>query len=133
MIVVDANIIIYLHIQGERTAQALRALQKDPSWIAPLLWESEFRNVLAGYMRHHIFKLEDAQRVMNSALQTMEGREILPSSDLVLEIVAASDCSAYDCEYVALAKQLHVKLVTSDKKMCQSFPETAVELGAFTA
>jgi len=133
MIVVDANILIYLHIQSERTAQSLRALQKDPSWIVPLLWESEFRNVLAGYMRRQILKLEDAQRVMNSALQTMEGRELLPPSGLVLELVAASDCSAYDCEYVALAKQLNVKLVTSDKKMCRNFPETAIELSVFAA
>ena len=62
----------------------------------------------------------------------MDGREILPPSDLVLDLVAASDCSAYDCEYVALARHLDVKLVTTDRKILQNFPETAIELGAFT-
>ena len=131
MIVVDSNIIIYLHLQSERTPQALRALQKDPYWIAPPLWESEFRNVLAGYIRRRILKLEDAKLVMNSALQTMEGREILPPPDLVLDLVAASDCSAYDCEYVALARHLNVKLVTGDKKVLESFPETAFDISVF--
>ena len=97
MIAVDSNTIIYLHIHSEKTALALRTLQKDPNWVAPPLWESEFRNVLAGYIRRHILILDDAKQIMKSALQTMEGREILPPSDLVLDLVAESDCSAYDC------------------------------------
>jgi len=132
MIVVDSKIIIYVHVQSERTALALRALQKDPYWVAPPLWESEFRNVMAGYVRRRILNLEDAKLVMKSALKTMEGREILPPSDLVLDLVAASDCSAYDCEYVALARHLNVKLVTGDQKILQNFPETATELGVFS-
>jgi predicted nucleic acid-binding protein len=132
MIVVDSNIIIYVHVQSERTDLALRALQRDPCWVAPPLWESEFRNVMAGYIRRRILKLEDAKLVMKSALKTMEGREILPPSDLVLDLIAASDCSAYDCEYVALARHLDVKLVTGDQKILRNFPETAIELGAFS-
>jgi len=63
----------------------------------------------------------------------MENREILPPSDLVLDLVAVSDCSAYDCEYVALARHLNVRLVTVDNKILRSFPETAIELDAFSA
>ena len=103
-----------------------------PFWVAPPLWESEFRNVMAVYIRRNVLKLKDAKLIMKSALKTMEGREILPPSDLVLDLVAASDCSAYDCEYVALAKHLDIKLVTSDHKILQSFPETAVELATFS-
>jgi predicted nucleic acid-binding protein len=133
MIVVDSNAIIYLHVHSEKTELALRALQKDPYWVAPLLWESEFRNVLAGYIRRHILKLDDAKLVMKSALQTMEGREILPPSDFVLDLVAVSDCSAYDCEYVALAKHLNVKLLTGDHRILRNFPETATDLVAFSS
>ena len=132
MIVVDSNIIIYVHVQSEKTDLALRTLKKDPCWVAPPLWESEFRNVMAGYIRRRILNLEDAKRIMDSALKTMEGREILPPSGLVLDLVAKSDCSAYDCEYVALARHLNVKLITADNKILQSFPETAVELGVFS-
>jgi predicted nucleic acid-binding protein len=132
MIVVNSNIIIYVHVQSEKTDLALRALQRDPCWVAPPLWESEFRNVMAGYIRRRILNLEDAKRIMDSALKTMEGREILPPSGLVLDLVAVSDCSAYDCEYVALARHLNVKLVTTDNKILGSFPETAIELGVFS-
>jgi predicted nucleic acid-binding protein len=132
MIVVDSNIIIYVHVQSEKTDLALRALKKDPCWAAPPLWESEFRNVMAGYIRRRILNLEDAKRIMDSALKTMEGREILPPSGLVLDLVAVSDCSAYDCEYVALARHLNVKLVTTDNKILESFPERAIGLSVFS-
>jgi predicted nucleic acid-binding protein len=131
MIVVDSNIIIYVHVQSEKTNLALQALRKDPYWVAPPLWESEFRNVLAGYIRRRVLNIEGAKLVMKSALRTMEGREILPPSDLVLDLVAMSDCSAYDCEYVALARNLDVKLVTADRKILRNFPDIAVELGIF--
>jgi predicted nucleic acid-binding protein len=132
MIVVDTNIIIHIHVHSERTSLALQALKKDPYWVAPPLWQSEFRNVMIGYIRRHILKLEDAKLVTKSALKTMEDREILPPSDLVLDLAAASKCSAYDCEYVALAKHLNIRLLTGDKEILRSFPETAVELSAFS-
>ncbi len=131
MIVVDSNIIIYIHVQGEWTQQALQVLKKDPQWVAPPLWESEFRNVMTGYMRRRILGLEQAKQITSSALKMMEAREILPPSNLVLELAAVSDCSAYDCEYAALAKHLNIKLITNDQKVLQHFPETAFSLNAF--
>ena len=131
MIAVDSNIIIYIHVQSTWTGKALQVLKKDPQWISPPLWESEFRNVLAEFMRRRILELEQAQLIMNSALKTMEGREILPPSNLVLELAASSDCSAYDCEYAALAKHFHINLITNDQKILHNFPETAVSMDAF--
>lgn len=132
MIIVDTNIIIHLHVHSERTALALQALKKDPYWVSPPLWQSEFRNAMTGYIRRRILKLEDAKLVMKSALKTMEDREILPPSDLVLDLAAGTNCSAYDCEYVALAKHLNIKLLTGDNEILRSFPETAVKLSTFS-
>jgi predicted nucleic acid-binding protein len=49
----------------------------------------------------------------------------------VLTLTDSSTCSAYDCEFVALAKQLSVKLVTQDKKILREFPDVAVSLDDF--
>jgi len=51
----------------------------------------------------------------------------------VLELVSARECSAYDCEFVALAKGLGISLVTVDKKILKEFSQTAVSLDDFLA
>lgn len=45
-------------------------------------------------------------------------------------IVVDSDCSAYDCEFVALAIRLDAKLVTMDGKLLRVFPQHALALAA---
>jgi predicted nucleic acid-binding protein len=49
-------------------------------------------------------------------------------SGRVLDLVRDSDCTAYDCEYVALAMHLGVKLVTMDGKLLKAFPKHAFSL-----
>ena len=55
MIVADTNTIAYLYINSEKSAQAEQLLMREPRWIAPSLWKSEFRNVLALYLRKKYF------------------------------------------------------------------------------
>jgi predicted nucleic acid-binding protein len=130
MIVADTNLIVYLFITGDQTLLAQKVLAKDPQWIAPPLWQSEFRNVLASYVRHGM-TLFEAKQVMADALQTLEKRQIIPSYEKILELIAESDCTAYDCEFVALARQLSIQLVTADKQLLKRFPDCAVSLEEF--
>ena len=51
MIVVDTNVIAYLFLRGESAAKAQEWLTSDRDWVAPVLWRTEFRNLLAGYLR----------------------------------------------------------------------------------
>ena len=105
MLVADTNLLVYLLVTGERSAQAEQALRHDPHWAAPWLWRSEFRNVLALYIRNRHLALEAAQRIMAEALDLMAGAEVHVASSQVLDLAAASGCSAYDCEFVALAQE----------------------------
>jgi predicted nucleic acid-binding protein len=66
------------------------------------------------------------QRAEAEAL--LAGNEHEVDSRRVLELVRDSDCSACDCEFVALAVQLGVKVVTMDKKMLKAFPQHTVVL-----
>jgi predicted nucleic acid-binding protein len=130
MIVVDTNVLAYLWLPGERTKAAERLLKRDPDWNAPLLWRSEFRNVLAGCLRRGDLSLETALQIADGAEGQMSGREFTVPSAHVLARVEASDCSAYDCEFVVLADELGVSLVTSDEKLLKSFPAVTRALGS---
>jgi len=129
MIVVDTNVLAYLWLPGDRTMAAERLLKRDPDWNAPLLWRSEFRNVLAGCLRRGDVTLETALQIADGAEGQMRGREYSVPSAQVLARVEESDCSAYDCEFVVLADELGVSLVTSDEKLLKSFPAVARALG----
>ena len=131
MIVVDTNVIGYLYLSSAYSEQAERALLKDAEWAAPLLWRSELRNVLALYMRKGWLSLEDAVRIMDEAVRLMAGREYAMDSVQVLELVEKSTCSAYDCEFVALARDLGVPLVTVDKQILRDFAREAMSLKSF--
>ena len=131
MIVVDTNIIGYLYLSGQRSAQVEIAYQKDPHWVAPLLWRSEFSNVLALYLRQRQLSLDEALKIMDEAEGLMAGAEYRLPARQVLALCPQSRCSAYDCEFVALAKDLNVPLVTVDRRILREFPQIAISLDNF--
>ena len=83
MIVVDTNIISYFYLTSEFSELAAELYQKNPNWIAPLLWRSEFENVLSllklsqlsGYSAYDCEFVNLAQD-LNTTLVTMD-RKIL--------------------------------------------------------
>jgi predicted nucleic acid-binding protein len=84
------------------------------------------RNVLALYLRKRILTLEDAQGLMAQAQELMQGREYEVPSAAVVNLAASSPCPAYDCEFVALAQDLHVPLVTVDRQVLSNFVGVAI-------
>jgi len=128
MIVVDTNVVAYLYLPSEFTAAAESLLERDSAWAAPVLWRSEFRNILAGYLRRGSLSFEQAHGIQCEAENLLAGAEYEVDSLSVLERVRESDCSAYDCEFVALARTLGTKLVTMDTKLLRALPGIAVAL-----
>jgi predicted nucleic acid-binding protein len=133
VIVADSNLIAYLLIRGDQTPNAQAVLRKDPVWCAPILWRNEFRNVLAIYLRQQHISVEDALSYMREAEDLLSGNEYQVQSPPVLELVARSGCTAYDCEFVHLAEELRVPLVTADRQVLRAFPTIAVSLQSFVA
>lgn len=125
MIVVDTNVVAALLLNTEATPAAETLLERDPEWAAPILWRSEFRNVLVGYVRAARLSRADAVALAERAERIMQGREFPTSATSVLSLADQSSCSAYDCEFVALAQELAVPLYTRDKEILRTFPGVA--------
>jgi len=128
MIVVDANILAYLYLPTEFTPLAERLLEHEPDWRVPLLWRSELRNVLTLYLRRRLLNFDQAYAIQTEAETLLADREYTVDSFEVLRLVEDSECSAYDCEFVALARRLAVPLVTADQKVLKNFPRVATSL-----
>lgn len=132
MIVVDTNVMVYLWVPSRDTAAAEALLVKDPEWAAPVLWRSEFRNALIGYVRRRMLSIGDAQHIIREAEEHMHAHEYAVSSDAVLLMANSSPCSAYDCEFVVLAQELQLPLVTADRQIVSAFPAVARDLAKYT-
>lgn len=133
MIVADTNLLAYLLLPGGRTPAVEAVLQQDASWAAPLLWRSEFRNVLVVYMRYRGMTLADAVVTMDRAELLLVDRSYALPSDAVLALAAEREISAYDAEFVVLAQELGVPLVSSDAKLLARVSDVAVSPEAFSA
>ena len=133
MIVVDSNVIAYCWLNTDLTDVAQLVRREEQEWHVPLLWRSELRSVLAGYMRNGRLKMSEAARIMRRIEGDLIGSEHVVDSAAVLELVKSTTLSAYDCEFAALAIQLGVPLVTEDRAILKALPRTAKSMAAFLA
>ena len=132
MIVVDTNVVVYYMLDTPQTQTARQLQEVDPDWRVPFLWRYEFRNAAAQHMRNGGLTLRDALDAVESAERLLSDKEYEVDSARVMRLVADSNLSAYDCEFVALAQTLGVVLVTWDRRIRREFPEIAVSPESFT-
>lgn len=127
----SVNVIAYLWFPCAETPLAERLVALDDQWCAPLLWRSEFRNVLVGFARRGLITFEGARRTADDAESQMRDREYAVPSDAVIRMAASGPCSAYDCEFVVLAQALGVPLVTAGRQVVKAFPSIAHSLSTY--
>ena len=133
MIVADANLLAYLVMPGERTEEAEAVLAKDSTWVAPALWRSELRSVVHKYIMRGDISVARAVALLGQADEVLGGREGDVDSQEVLDLASHSNCTTYDCEYVALANALGVPLITTDRSVLKAFPKHARTPAEFLA
>jgi predicted nucleic acid-binding protein len=133
MIVVDANIIAYFWIPGDFTGLARRLPTIDRHWITVSLWRSELRSIVTQYVRRSLMTEAVAMEVLSHATDQMWRNECAVSHQAVMTEVFASSATAYDCEYIALAREEGVPLVTCDRDLIRKFPNIAIDLKKFVA
>lgn len=130
MIVVDTNVIAALILPtSDHTEPAMRLLEADREWAAPLLWRSEFTNILATGVRNGWLDLPQALEALETAHEVIGDNQFAVPADEVLQLAAGSGCTGYDSEFALLARELQVRLVTLDRALLEAFPEIAVPLG----
>jgi len=128
MIVVDTNIITYFYLETDLSTLADNLYQKESDWVVPMLWRSEFRNVIATFIKREFISLNDGIQILELSEALFADKEYEINSVQVLNLACTSGCSAYDCEFVSLAENLNIPLVTMDKQVLKAFPSLAISL-----
>ena len=132
-VVVDTNVLAYYWLPGARTEEAVALRRSTDHWYVPKLWRSEFRNILAGFLRRKVMGPDAAKALVRAAEAQLADFECEIDSVVVMELVSESSCSACDCEFVALARSMGISLVTEDKRIRHDFPGIAVGMAALIA
>ncbi len=129
MIVVDTNVMVYLLAgDGPRADRAGDLLLRDPEWAAPPLLLSELRNVLAGSVRRGLVARVDALSMQDDAALILGDRTAGVDGAAVLRTALDLGLSAYDAEFVVLARTLGVPLVTDDREVLAAAADVATRL-----
>lgn len=112
MIIADTNLIVALACKTENTGHAFAVQKKDAEWIAPPIWESEFRNVLLAMLRAKIIGINTANAAFQFAAATVETFPV--STGAVLRLAEAHGLTAYDAEFAALSEWIGVSCLSFD-------------------
>jgi len=128
MIVVDANVVAYLLIEGRKTELARELREADSQWRLPPLWRAEFLNVLAMQVQHGGFDPSVAEQVWQSAIKLLGGGETQINEVSALRLAIKNRLTAYDAQYVTLAQHLGVRCVSEDRELRRKFPRLVVSM-----
>ena len=126
MIVVDTNVMVRLVVGGEDTADIAELFRQDTEWAAPGILMSELRNVLLGFVRRGVLTLRHAAEMSDDAAVVLGDRIARVDSTRVLETAMECGLTAYDAEFVVLARTLGVPLATLDKAILRGAAGVAV-------
>ncbi|WP_419161525.1 type II toxin-antitoxin system VapC family toxin [Candidatus Palauibacter sp.] len=128
MIVVDTNVMVHLVVGGTDGTDAVRLLRRDPEWAAPALLMSELRNVLVGFVREGAMTPEQSKAMLDDASSVLGDRLATVSGTQVIDVALECGLTAYDAEFVAVARRLGVRLASLDRKILRGAPDVAVLL-----
>ena len=127
MIVVDTNVIAYLLIEGDRTAEAQALRLADPDWRSEPFLLVEFSNLLATQVRARALSATQANALLESASQQVAAWVEVPHAE-ALAVALDRKVSAYDARFVGCARRLSASLVTEDSRLRAATPGLSISI-----
>lgn len=132
-----ANTLVYFFLRKQKVTQNVTRIVKDQdvAIVAPEVWRSELRNAFLHYVRYTGGADISGQDLnVDEAIQYLAEAEIVVSTTIKIEDAGAvmrlavdSGCSAYNCEYIHVARKVgKARVVTFDEEVIDAFPDLAV-------
>ena len=128
MIVVDTNVMVRLLMGGADGTDAAVLFERETEWAAPSILMSELHNVLIGFVRRGALTSEQAKAMSDDAAVVLGGRIAGVSGHQVIDVALECGLSAYDAQFVTLARVLGVPLATLENEVLRGAADVAVSL-----
>jgi predicted nucleic acid-binding protein len=121
MRIVDTNVVAYLLIAGDATAQAQALWQADSDWRSDSFFRIEFSNLLATQARAKALTRTQAVALLERAMAIVTTTPELSHAD-ALRRAASFGVSAYDARFLAAAQAAGTPLITQDSRLRKAAP-----------
>jgi predicted nucleic acid-binding protein len=131
MIVADTNLLVYFAMSTSLSKDAQRVRAKDRNWTAPSLLRSEFMNVISKACRENHVSRDAALRSFRRGMNLVNISKLHSDPLFIFNAAQTTGCSSYDLEFVWLAMELGIQLVTADQQVLRAFPMVAIDLANF--
>jgi len=132
MIVIDTNVLAYLLIEGDRTAETQALRLADPDWRSDPFLLVEFSNLLATQVKAQALSAAQAEALLETAAQQIAEWCEAPHEE-VLALAIDRQISAYDARFIACARRLGAPLVTEDSRLRAATPGLSVSIAEAVA
>jgi predicted nucleic acid-binding protein len=132
MIVIDTNVLAYLLIEGDRTAETQALRLADPDWRSDPFLLVEFSNLLATQVKAQALSAAQAEALLETAAQQIAEWIEAPHEE-VLALAIDRQISAYDARFIACARRLGTPLVTEDSRLRAATPGLSVSIAEAVA
>jgi len=133
VLIIDTNVVAYLLIEGDYTADARLLYRRDGDWRSEAFIMVEFTNVLTASIAARRMDLVLAQRFLADATSLLQGKLTSIPHDSVLSLAVQYRVTAYDARFLALADQLGSRLVTEDDRLRAAAPALTQSLAEVLA
>jgi predicted nucleic acid-binding protein len=122
VIVADASVVTFLFLEGELSGVAQEIYRIDPNWVTPPILNHELLNILAavGSSEGNVQVMEDLWREARGVLGS---RQQIPDPLRSLRLAIELGISGYQAQYLALADQLRLPLLTTDRMLLDLLPQ----------
>ncbi|HEY7292799.1 MAG TPA: type II toxin-antitoxin system VapC family toxin [Vicinamibacterales bacterium] len=132
--VVDASVVIKWFVPELDSDAAQRLLARPHRYCAPdLLWAETANTIWKKVRRGDLTPVQGRQLVKDIGRSAVEAVPSRLLADDAYALALASDRTAYDCLYVALAVRLHTQMLTADERLVAGlarWPELATHVAA---
>jgi predicted nucleic acid-binding protein len=127
MIAIDTNVIAYLLIEGDRTAEVQAPRPTDPDWRSEPFLLFEFSNLPATRVGTKALAVAQAKSLLESAAQQVAAWVEVRHVE-ALAVALDRQVSAYDARLVACARRLSAPLVAEDSRLRAATPGSSMSI-----